>query len=235
MTYTYAVLGSGRQGTAAAYDMAKWGDAKRIVLADADLKVAQASADRVNRLVGRTVAEALQLDVTNVSALERALSDVDGCLSAVPYYLNIPITKAAIQTKTNICDLGGHLEIAKQQHSLSQEAREAGISVIPNCGQVPGMGTTLMVFAIEMLDSATDVWMWDGGLPQNPRPPFHYMMTFNIEGLTNEYAEPGVFLRDGRVTEVRLSATRVYGISRTDRQAGGFCYRWRNRYHAVYV
>ena len=32
MHYTYAVLGAGRQGTAAAYDVALWGDAQRVVI-----------------------------------------------------------------------------------------------------------------------------------------------------------------------------------------------------------
>ena len=33
---TYAVLGAGRQGTAAAYDMARWGNADRVLIADVD-------------------------------------------------------------------------------------------------------------------------------------------------------------------------------------------------------
>ena len=33
---SYAVIGAGRQGTAAAYDLAKWGNAEQIVLADYD-------------------------------------------------------------------------------------------------------------------------------------------------------------------------------------------------------
>ena len=41
MPTTYAVLGAGRQGTAAAYDMARWGDARRVILADYDLAVAR--------------------------------------------------------------------------------------------------------------------------------------------------------------------------------------------------
>jgi lysine 6-dehydrogenase len=45
--------------------------------------------------------------------------------------------------------------------------------------------------------------MWDGGLPQTPRPPFNYLLTFNIEGLTNEYAEPTIFLRDGKLVEIQ--------------------------------
>ena len=44
--------------------------------------------------------------------------------------------------------------------------------------------------------------MWDGGIPQRPRAPFPYLLTFNIAGLTNEYAEPAIFLRNGKLTEV---------------------------------
>jgi lysine 6-dehydrogenase len=55
---------------------------------------------------------------------------------------------------------------------------------------------------MELLDEPIDVYMWDGGIPQQPRPPFDYLLTFNIEGLTNEYAEPAIFLRDWRITEI---------------------------------
>ena len=202
MTYTYAVLGAGRQGTAAAYDMARWGDAQRITLADYDLEVARRAAERVNALVGRSVAEPAQLNVTDLSAVGRVLGGVDALLSAVPYYYNLDITEVAIQAGACMCDLGGHTGIAQQQHGYNSQALKAGVSVVPNCGQVPGMGTTLMVYAMEMLDEAIDVYMWDGGIPQAPRPPFDYLLTFHIAGLTNEYAEPAVFLRDWKITEV---------------------------------
>jgi lysine 6-dehydrogenase len=115
---------------------------------------------------------------------------------------NLDITRAAINAKANMCDLGGNTDLARQQHTLDAEARKAGISIIPNCGDVPGMGTSLMVYAMELLDEAVDVYMWDGGIPQKPRPPFNYLLTFNIAGLTNEYAEPPIFLRDWQVTKV---------------------------------
>ena len=41
MSFTYAVLGAGRQGAAAAYDMARWGDASRVLVADQDRAVAE--------------------------------------------------------------------------------------------------------------------------------------------------------------------------------------------------
>ena len=202
MTYTYAVLGAGRQGTAAAYDMALWGDAERVILADYDLGVARRAAERVNGSLGRAAVEAVQVDVTDLEAVERVLTGVDAFLSAVPYYYNLDITRVAIRTRAHMCDLGGSTDIAREQHGFDEEARAAGISIIPNCGQVPGMGTTLMVYAMGLLGKVVDVLMWDGGIPQDPRPPFNYLLTFNVAGLTNEYAEPAIFLRDWKVTEV---------------------------------
>jgi lysine 6-dehydrogenase len=203
MSYNYAVLGAGRQGTAAAYDMARWGDARRVILADYDYDIARKAAQRVNTLIGAPVAEPAQADATDLPALERLLSGVDAFLSAVPYYYNLDITRVAVKVGASMCDLGGHTGIARQQHEFDAQAKAAGVSIIPNCGQVPGMGTSLMVYAMQMLDQAEHVTMWDGGLPQHPKPPFDYLLTFHVAGLTNEYAEPAVFLRDGVVTQVQ--------------------------------
>jgi lysine 6-dehydrogenase len=198
----YAVLGAGRQGTAAAYDMARWGNARRIIMADRDMEAARRAADRVNRMVGAAIAEPAQVDVTDLDAVERLLRGVDAALSAVPYIYNLGITRAAIRARCSLCDLGGNTAIVRQQHAFHEEALAAGVSIIPDCGQVPGLGTTLIVYAMELLDGAVDVYMWDGGIPQNPRPPFNYLLTFHIAGLTNEYAEPAIFLRNWEIVEV---------------------------------
>lgn len=200
--YNYLILGAGRQGTAAAYDMGLWGKASRVVLADMDWEVAWKAADRVNGLLDRQIAEPAQVEVSDSKELAGALEGMHACLSAVPYVNNLDITRIALEAGVNLCDLGGNTEIARQQHKFYAEARGKGLSIIPNCGQVPGMGTSLMVYAMELLDEPVEVYMWDGGIPQDPKPPFKYMLTFNIAGLTNEYAEPAIFLRDGKITEV---------------------------------
>lgn len=202
MKYTYAVLGAGRQGTASAYDLANWGDAKQVILADKELEIAQQAAYRVNRLLGRQVAVAKQLDVTELNSVKNVLQGVDAFVSAVPYYFNLEITRIAIEVGASMCDLGGNTDIVRQQHALNNQALSRGISIIPDCGQVPGLGSSLIVYAMSLLDEVNDVFMWDGGLPQNPQPPFNYLLTFHVAGLTNEYAEPAVFLRDGKITLV---------------------------------
>jgi lysine 6-dehydrogenase len=202
MQYTYAVLGAGRQGTASAYDMARWGEAARVILADRDLVIAERAAQRVNLLIGADVAEAVRVEVTDTAALENVLKGVDAFVSAVPYYFNLDITRVAVKVKASMCDLGGNTDIVRQQHTFDAQAQQAGISIIPDCGQVPGLGSSLTVYTMGLLDETTDVYMWDGGIPQNPQPPFNYLLTFHVAGLTNEYAEPAIFLRNGKITQV---------------------------------
>ena len=203
MGYTYAVVGAGRQGTAAAYDMAKQGDAEKVLIGDISSINAEKAANRVNKLLNINIAEAKQVDVKDHSTLVDFLTGVDAFLSSVPYYYNLDIAKAAIEAKASMCDLGGNTDLVKEQLKLNAQAKEAGISIVPDCGQVPGMGTTLCVYTMSLLDKPREVFMWDGGLPQNPRPPFNYLLTFNVEGLTNEYAEPTLVLRNGKLVEIQ--------------------------------
>jgi lysine 6-dehydrogenase len=101
-----------------------------------------------------------------------------------------------------MCDLGGNTDLVLEQMKLDEAAKEAGVAVIPDCGQVPGMGTSLAVYAMSKLDRTNHVFMWDGGNDQHPKPPFNYICTFNIAGLTNEYYGEAIFLRNGKITRV---------------------------------
>jgi lysine 6-dehydrogenase len=202
MAFNYVVLGAGRQGTAAAYDLAKFGGATRVTLADVDPALAQRSADQVNRLLGRSAIDIFTLDVKNEGEARRALQGYDVALSAVPYFFNLALTRAAIESGVSFCDLGGNTEVVRQQHALDPEARRAGVRVVPDCGMGPGMGNTLAVYAMNLLDAAEQVYVYDGGLPQHPVPPWNYELTFNIEGLTNEYYGGMTVLRDSKLTHI---------------------------------
>ena len=68
--------------------MARFGDAERVRIADNSREAAQASAERVTRLIGRPVADPVELDVTDHAALVEFLRPVDSFLSAVPYWNN---------------------------------------------------------------------------------------------------------------------------------------------------
>ena len=200
--FTYTILGAGRQGAAAAFDLARFGEAGRIILCDANPEQAQKAAQRLNELIGKPLVEALELDVNDPAGLRQALGPADVALSAVPYYFNLEITRAAIETSTSLCDLGGNTDVVLTQLALDEEARQAGISLVPDCGMGPGMVNTLGAYVIELLDEARDVIIYDAGLPQKPIPPWNYELTFHINGLTNEMDGEAVFLRQGKITRV---------------------------------
>jgi len=202
MGFRYAVLGAGRQGTAAAYDFVKYGVADEVVLQDVDLARATEAAARVNRLTGDEVARGTKVDVTKRESVLRGLKGVDVFLSAVPYFFNLPLAEAAVRAKASMVDLGGHTATARKQLALDERAKRAGIAIVPECGMGPGANVTLAVHAIQMLDRADEVRVYDGGLPQPPKPPWFYELTFNIEGLTNEYTGIATFLRNGELVEV---------------------------------
>src|SRR2546428_6227128 len=101
MGYRYAVLGSGRQGTAAAYDFAVHGDADALVLADMNLSAAKAAAKRVNDLAGTTVATAAKADVMKSDSVLHILKGADVLLSGVPYYHNLALAKLAVKAGTS--------------------------------------------------------------------------------------------------------------------------------------
>lgn len=204
MGFRYAVIGAGRQGTAAAYDLARFGEADYLLLADQFLEQAERAAARVNRLIGRELAQAAQVEVRQEEDVVRLLMEarIDVFVSGVPYFLNLGLTRAALRARVSMCDFGGLTEQVRQQLAFDEEAKAAGITLLPDCGQVPGLGTSLCSYAITLLEEPHDILMYDGGIPQHPQPPWNYVLTFNIEGLTNEYFGTTLFLREGQQLSV---------------------------------
>lgn len=202
MGFIYAVLGAGRQGTAAAYDLARFGDAEAVKIGDADAGAARRAAERVNGLLGRPVATGHRVGAADARELSDFLAGVAAVVSAVPFRFNLGVTRAAIAAGAHCCDFGGNTDVVRAQLALDAEARAAGVSVVPDCGLDPGLCNSLAVYAMERLDRADELMIWCGGLPKDPRPPFHYFLTFNVAGLTNEYTGEAVFLRDGEIVRV---------------------------------
>ena len=202
MKTRYAILGSGRQGTAAAYDLARFGGADEIRLYDIDLKTAERAAEKINSLLATCVASGRQLDVRDPQQLRQALQGIQSTVSAVPYHFNLEITQAAIHCQSNLCDLGGHTDTVRKQLALDEDARQAKITLTPDCGMGPGLNISMGVRAMDHIEQPEELHIWDGGLPLDPKPPWHYLSTFNINGLTNEYFGDAWFIRNGEATPV---------------------------------
>ncbi len=202
MSKTYAILGAGMQGTAAAYDLAKFADANRILMGDVSLEQAEKACQRVNKLTGKTLCEAHAVDALSEASLETFLRDADIILSCVPYWMHPKIAHVAIANKTHFVDLGGNTDITLETLKLDQAAQNAGVTVVSDTGLAPGLVNSLGLWLIEQMDEVDSVKLYCGVLPQHPKPPFNYKLTFNIEGLVTEYDFEAVVLRNGEIVKV---------------------------------
>ncbi len=202
MGFRYLLLGAGRQGIAAAYDLGRFGQADRIVVGDVNGEVASLGAARLNRLLARDVATPLTIDASDRDAVMAAFRDADGCLNSVHYGLNVGLTKLAIEGGVNVTDLGGNTDVVREQLRMDEAANRAGVTIVPDCGMGPGLNISLATYVMDLMDIPRDVRIWDGGLPQEPDEPWNYALTFNIAGLTNEYDGCATFIREGQLVQV---------------------------------
>ena len=197
----FVIVGSGRQGVAVAYDLLSscYDDTHHVTMVDIDSSFLEQALKKISKISNNKNLKGITADVTSEAEM---LSDADVMISAVPYEFNLDLTKIAIKSKTSMVDLGGHTNIVQEQLSLNKEALSSKITIVPDCGMGPGMNITMAVLATELLDKTDEIYIWDGGLPKDPKPPWNYSLFFNIEGLTNEYDEQAYFLNEGKIVEV---------------------------------
>ena len=193
------VLGAGRMGHGAVFDLIhNSSGVERVTVADFDF----AKAEAVAAAVGADRIDARQIDASNYADIVKLFRGHDSVISCVNYWYNVSLSKAAIETGANFCDLGGNNYIVDEQLALDAEAKAAGINIIPDCGLAPGMVSVLAMHGAARFDGVDEIHIRVGGLPQHPAPPLNYQLVFSVEGLINEYLEVARVIRDGKITEV---------------------------------
>lgn len=198
------VIGSGMMGSSAAYDMARCARVESVTLADADTRRAKDAAARINKLVRGKKVTATGIDASSRREVVRKMRGHDGTLSAVPYFYNLELAKAAIEAKNHFADLGGNNTVVRQELALDKQAAKKGVGLAPDCGLSPGMASILGGELMERVGGKADALkIYVGGLPQDPHPPFNYQLVFSVEGLINEYAEPARVLRNGKIVTIK--------------------------------
>lgn len=192
------VLGAGLQGSACAYDLLAYTD-HDVVLADINVDNLPAFLQPYlgNRLT------AVKVDANDRAGVRQVMDGVSATMSAFPYYFNLGMTVAAIESGSHFCDLGGNTQIVQDQKALASRAVEKGVSVVPDCGLAPGMVNILAEHGIAQLDEVHSVRIKVGGLPQKPEPPLNYQVVYSLEGALDYYTTLSWVLRDGKQTQVK--------------------------------
>ncbi|MCX5789566.1 MAG: saccharopine dehydrogenase NADP-binding domain-containing protein, partial [Elusimicrobia bacterium] len=185
-------------------DLACFGDAAEILLADPDGALAKEAAARVTKLAKASKAKikAGTVNPERKADLAKALKGRQAVLSALPPAAGLAVAQAALQAKAHYCDCGSNFETARAILKLAPAAQKARVSLIPDCGLAPGLSSGLAMSAMARLDFVKEVRVYVGALPQQPCGPMGHATMYPVETLLALYLEPAVVLRRGKIANL---------------------------------
>ena len=202
----YVVFGAGRMGRAVLWHLL-------MSPSTTSVKVVDASQNTLNNITKEVLAEKLGHKVSvektdGFPPYDSYVHSENVCIATAGYKSYVELTKACIKKGVSMVDLGGNRDVVLAQKELNDQAKAAGVTIVPDCGLAPGMIGILGMHAFQVLQhhkcTDIDVNMRVGGLPMNPDPknPFKYTLTWSPDGLINEYQIPADELRNNQLIKV---------------------------------
>jgi saccharopine dehydrogenase-like NADP-dependent oxidoreductase len=189
------IVGCGNIGSVAAEDLTDSMSSIQVVLADKS----EARAKEVAEKIGKENVSWIQLDVMNTGKVGNVLKDFDLVMGFLPGKLGYSLTKACIDAGKNLIDVS---YMAENPLTLTENAINANVTIIPDCGLAPGISNILVGHAVAELDTVQAVHIMVGGLPEKPIPPLGYVITWSPENLIDEYMRKARIVKNGRIVEV---------------------------------
>jgi len=190
------IAGMGIQGVAIAYALNTLGyDILGVDISDENLSQARGTLEGFNYKFEPLKGDALK----TFDKIKEYSPDV--FISALPFHLNYDLAEACIKNGIRYCDLGGNVGTAAK---IKKCASEYGSDkpVMTDQGLAPGIANIIADIGFRTLGNADSVIIRVGGLPVNPSGTLKYGLTFNPQGLYNEYIDTCYVLRDGEQATV---------------------------------
>ena len=191
-----AVLGTGMIGTTVVNELVKFSSIESVIAVDGNAFSVEKCLEIANnsKAIGKVASLQTEEDIAKV------LDNVDIAVACLPHSLSLLAIKAAISAKCHLVDLvGSNFE---EKIKLDQQAKEAGVIIMPGCGVAPGITNFLAAQGIELLDEADEAVMICGGIPRYPVPPLWYQVVFRLESVLGLYTRPALAAENGRLVEL---------------------------------
>lgn len=192
------VLGCGNIGSVVARDLAESLPSAEIVVADMNKQRAEETAKKI----GRNNVSHMQVDASNHSELVDTIKRFDLVVGALPGFMGFRACKASIAAEVNMVDVSFMPEDVMVLH---KDALKVGITVVPDCGMSPGLGSIFVGRAVSQLETVESVHMLNGGLPAKPQPPLDYVITWSSKDLIELYTRKATIVQKGK--QVQVGAT----------------------------
>jgi saccharopine dehydrogenase-like NADP-dependent oxidoreductase len=184
-------------------------------LSDHDFHVVVASRtkSKAERLIeGCKNAEAVAFNIkTDDDLLDELTSQTDLICSLLPYTFHVKAAKIALKYRKPFCTTS---YISDEMKGLDEEARDAGVLILNECGVDPGIDH---MSAMQIIDNVhnqggkiTSFTSFTGGLPAPDANdnPFGYKLSWSPRGVLLAGRNDAQFLRDGK--EVKIPGPELF-------------------------
>lgn len=188
--------GSGTQGRAAVYDLARSEAVDEVVNADAapgELASLRAVADFAK---GRDVT----LDAADPNALLELIGAADVAIDLLPRQFMAGVCAAAVEAGVGVVNTNYSGDLAR----FDGPAREAGVAILPECGLDPGIDLVLYGEAARRFDRLDVIRSYCGGFPEPKAAdnPLKYKISWTWEGVLASTVRNSRIIQDGQPIEI---------------------------------
>lgn len=188
--------GCGIQGRTALYDLASDADISEIICADIQF-------DELSKIKDFTDMEKIttaKIDAQNKSDLLDLYRKVDIVIDLLPKDFKTHVNEAALEAKIHVVNTN----YMYNTKNLDKKAREAGITIMPECGLDPGIDLVIYGDAQSRFDSLSLINSYCGGFPEKKActNPMNYKKSWIWRGVLNSTMRDGRIIRDGQIIEI---------------------------------
>jgi len=198
--------GLGLQGKAALLDLSRSRSVERIISVD----TATEMPERIRPHLDLDKITFVQADASSKDVILGILrNDVDAVIDLLPAPLMLNAVEAAVEAGVSIVSTNYFHKAAR----IDEKAKNAGISVMPECGLDPGIDLILFGHAVKQFDTLQVLNSYCGGFPEKKAcdNPLKYKVSWNWDMVLTTQKRESIFIKNGR--QVTIPAAKQHDNS----------------------
>jgi len=193
----FLVLGGcGIQGRTVLYDLASDNEVTEIICADIRFD----DLSKIKKFTDMSKIRTVTVDAQDKNALTDLFKKVDVVIDLLPKDYKQYVNQAALETKVSIVNTNYYYDGGE----LDEQAKKAGITIMPECGLDPGIDLVLYGRAKSKFDELHVINSYCGGFPEKSActNPLNYKLSWIWRGVLSSIIRESRIIKDKKIIDI---------------------------------
>ncbi len=188
--------GCGVQGRTALYDLVSDADVSEIICADIRFD----ELSKIKNVTDMGKITTAKIDAQNKSELLMLYKKMDVVIDLLPKEFKSHVNEVALEAKIPVVNTNYMYDT----QGLNKRAKEAGISIMPECGLDPGIDLVIYADARNRFDSLSLINSYCGGFPEKKActNPLNYKPSWIWRGVLSSTMRDGRIIKDRQIIDI---------------------------------